>query len=123
MAVILVSTGHNLRHQGQYVITDRDSGIYVVAGKWIAEHGTLWVDSGVGDDVLAVVSAVAQGRDVGGCDGGAPIARCDRATWARIFVTSGRSPRSRASGVAEPLSRSPHSRKSLDRSPCCVGSC
>ena len=61
MAVILVSTGHNLRHQGQYVITDRDSGIYVVAGKWIAEHGTLWVDSGVGDDVLAVDGVVVSG--------------------------------------------------------------
>ena len=32
LAVIVASTAHNLRHQGEYVVTDRDSGIYVVGG-------------------------------------------------------------------------------------------
>lgn len=60
-AAILASTAHNLRHQGEYVVTDRDSGIYVVGGKWIADHGKLVVDSGVGNDVLAVDGVVVSG--------------------------------------------------------------
>lgn len=73
--VILASTAHNAGHRGDYVVTDRDSGIYVVGGRWIAEHGTLWVDTGVGDDVLAVDGVVISGggQTATGVDGRAQI--------------------------------------------------
>lgn len=61
VAVVLASTAHNARHHGEYVVTDRDSGIYVVGGRWIAENGTLWVDSGVGDDLLDLDGVVVSG--------------------------------------------------------------
>ncbi len=35
----------NLRYQGQYILTNRDPGIYVNGGAWIGRHGNLVVDS------------------------------------------------------------------------------
>ncbi len=58
VAVVLASGAHNLRHQGDYVVTDRDPGIYVTGGKWIADHGDLVVDGG-GQDLDHVEGVVS----------------------------------------------------------------
>ncbi|HRA34116.1 MAG TPA: hypothetical protein PK748_04285 [Acidimicrobiales bacterium] len=47
LLVIAVSGAANVRHQGLYVLTNRDPGIYVAGGRWMAEHGNLVVDGGV----------------------------------------------------------------------------
>lgn len=47
LALILASGMANLRYGGLYVLVNRDPGVYVTAGRWIAEEGTLVVDGGV----------------------------------------------------------------------------
>ncbi len=42
--VILGSTAVNVRFHAQHIITNRDQGIYVNGGKWIADHGDLVVE-------------------------------------------------------------------------------
>lgn len=61
VAVVVASGAHNLRNQGEYVVTDRDPGIYVTGGKWIADHGDLVVEGGGEglDHVEGVVSWAA----------------------------------------------------------------
>ncbi len=45
LVLIGVVTVVNLRYQGQYVLTNRDPGIYSNGGAWIGRHGSLVVDS------------------------------------------------------------------------------
>jgi hypothetical protein len=45
LVLVAVSGLHNLANRGEYVITDRDPGIYVAGGGWIAEHGDLEVQA------------------------------------------------------------------------------
>lgn len=60
VAVVVGSGLYNFAHHGDYVITDRDSGIYVVGGQWIAQHGSLEVDSGV-RELLEIDDLVVSG--------------------------------------------------------------
>lgn len=66
LVVVVVSGASNLRHQGLYVLTNRDPGIYVAAGRWIAGHGDLVVDGRVeavaGLDTLDGVVAAGGGQ-------------------------------------------------------------
>lgn len=63
--VIAASTAWNVQHASQHVLTDRDQGIYVNGGKWLAERGTLLVDGrGPGLDGVTGVEPTALGQSV-----------------------------------------------------------
>lgn len=48
LVVIASVTFLNLKTTGEHLLTDRDPGVYVTTGKWLADHGTLLVDGAVG---------------------------------------------------------------------------
>jgi hypothetical protein len=57
LVLALGSIVFNAPNAGEHVVVNRDPGVYLVAGRWIAGHGTLVVDAGTGpfgtaDDVL-----------------------------------------------------------------------
>ena len=59
----LLSGAHNLRHSGAYVVVDRDPGIYVAGGMWVAEQGDLVVEGlGPGLDGVDGVHTWASGH-------------------------------------------------------------
>lgn len=45
LAVIAVATAWNLAHPSEHLLTDRDPGVYVTTGRWVARHGNLVVDA------------------------------------------------------------------------------
>ncbi len=57
LVLALSSIAFSAPNAGEHVVVNRDPGVYLVAGRWIAGHGTLVVDAGTGpfgttDDVL-----------------------------------------------------------------------
>ena len=39
-------------HSGQHILTDRDPGVYILTGEWVAEHGNLIFDTGLPESVV-----------------------------------------------------------------------
>lgn len=70
LLIIVAATLVNLRYHGEYVLTNRDPGIYSNGGAWIAQHGTLVVDSrsGVLDDVGSVQANALGQQSLAGDD-------------------------------------------------------
>ena len=52
MVVVLIAvagmTGMNTWARSQHLLSNRDPGIYLITGKWLAEHGDLPIDAAVG---------------------------------------------------------------------------
>ena len=42
-----------MTNSGEHVLTNRDPGVYVITGKWLAAHGNLVYDNGLPDDVAS----------------------------------------------------------------------
>lgn len=60
-AVAAVITGLDAAHAGQHLLTDRDPGVYVTTGRWLAATGHLLLDGARGPFAAAHLSAAGQG--------------------------------------------------------------